>query len=516
MKPSYLLCPLALGLAAPAPEPSNESRKMIGGPVHERISPVSELTPGTTQIVHVPWLAKTLPPFLRPWWMYSKMQGKIFDEEQVEYALWQEELAPMSEHAHESSKRLKTAAMNKEAIMPHEVHQALAQVPHQAHGTHHAQGIPHTHGIAQAVISIVYATHLPNTYPSLRLTRAVISILLIYPIHTLSMSSQKIIAVLGATGNQGGSVAKAFSSEPGWTVRALTRNTTSARAKALSSQGAQVVHVDMDEPSTLGSAFRGVHAIFAVSDFWALYTPENKHRARPGQALNVWAAEHEEQQLKNVVDAAANVPTLERFVISSLSHASKWSKGKYTRVYHFDGKARAAEYAEKAHPHLWSKTSIFQPGIFLSNFVSLPPNVPVKRADGLVQFSLPLESNIKFPYIAADEDSGPLVKSLITKEPAGRNLIAYREWISPREIGAAFTRATGLKAEVTFTRDAYPPNFPQELKAELQDCFDYFNEFGYEARDDPTIVHPQELNSPPSLSTVQDFFKKQDWSKVLG
>jgi NAD(P)-dependent dehydrogenase (short-subunit alcohol dehydrogenase family) len=188
----------------------------------------------------------------------------------------------------------------------------------------------------------------------------------------------KLIVILGATGNQGGSVAEAFLSEPGWKVRALTRNTSSAKAQALSSKGAEVVQADLDDPSSLNAAFEGAHAIFAVSDFWGLYNEANRFRTKPGQALNDWASQHEEQQLKNVIDIAAKIPTLERFILSSLSHSEKWSKGKYTRVYHFDGKARATEYAQKEHPHLWAKTSVYQAGLFLSNFILLPPNQPFK------------------------------------------------------------------------------------------------------------------------------------------
>ncbi|KAM0347752.1 hypothetical protein ACHAPU_004767 [Fusarium lateritium] len=331
------------------------------------------------------------------------------------------------------------------------------------------------------------------------------------------MSSSKIIAILGATGNQGGSVAEVFLSEPGWKVRALTRNTTSPKAQALASQGAEVVKADLEDPSTLTAAFEGAHAVFAVSDFWGLYYDQsNRSKTKPGQALNDWASQHEEQQLKNVIDAAAKIPTLERFVLSSLSNAEKWSKGKYTRVYHFDGKARAAEYIPKAHPDLWTKTSIFQAGLFLSNFINLPVNQPIKKADGVVQFITALNPDNKFPFIAADEDSGPLVRALITKEPAGHNLIGYREWLSHNEIAAAFTKATGIKSVVIRSDGTLPPGLPEDLVGELVDCFNYFDEFGYEGRDDSTVVHPRDLSSDVELKTVEDFFKKQDWTQVFG
>jgi hypothetical protein len=326
------------------------------------------------------------------------------------------------------------------------------------------------------------------------------------------MSSSKLIVILGATGNQGGSVVESFLSDPNWKVRALTRDSASSEAQALSFKGAEVVQADLDDSSTLTSAFEGAHAIFAISDFWGLFNEVNRSRAKPGQSLNEWAAEHEEQQLKNVIDAASKVPTLERFILSSLSHAEKWSTGKYTRVYHFDGKARAAEYIPKAHPDLWAKTSIFQAGLFLNNFTQLPLNQPVRvitillllvktlwtnvpqNADGVVQFITALNPDTKFPFIAAEEDSGPFVKALITQEPVGRNLIAYRGWLSHNEIAAAFTKATGIEATTVKFDGTFPPDTSDELIGEMADCFGYFDEFGYEGRDDPTVVHPRDVS----------------------
>lgn len=187
------------------------------------------------------------------------------------------------------------------------------------------------------------------------------------------MATAKLIVILGATGNQGGSVADAFLDEPQWRVRAVTRRPNGSKAVHLAARGAEVVQADLDAPSTLLSAFEDAHAIFAVSDFWGLYgDPANQAKATKDQPLNVWAANHETEQLKGVIDAAARIPTLERFVLSSLSNAAKWSHGKYTHVYHFDSKARAEVYGRETYPELWKKTSIFQAGFFLNNFVLNP------------------------------------------------------------------------------------------------------------------------------------------------
>jgi hypothetical protein len=87
-----------------------------------------------------------------------------------------------------------------------------------------------------------------------------------------------------------------------------------------------------------------------------------------------------------------------------------------------------------------------------------------------------------------------LVKALI-QDHAGKNLIGYREWLTTREVVSIFTEATGLKAEVvTLPKGHFPPTVPAELKAELEDNMAYWNEFGYEGRDDPTVIHPIDVS----------------------
>jgi uncharacterized protein YbjT (DUF2867 family) len=75
----------------------------------------------------------------------------------------------------------------------------------------------------------------------------------------------RVIAVIGATGRQGGAVAAHLLSD-GWRVRAITRKPDRPAARALAAQGAEVVRADMDDPATLGSAFRGAHGVFNVQN----------------------------------------------------------------------------------------------------------------------------------------------------------------------------------------------------------------------------------------------------------
>ncbi len=74
--------------------------------------------------------------------------------------------------------------------------------------------------------------------------------------------------VLGATGQQGGAVARALLRR-GQTVRALTRKTDSSAARTLAGLGATVVAGDLDRPETLPPAFAGVRGVFSVQDFYS-------------------------------------------------------------------------------------------------------------------------------------------------------------------------------------------------------------------------------------------------------
>lgn len=199
------------------------------------------------------------------------------------------------------------------------------------------------------------------------------------------MSEQeKLIVVVGATGTQGGSVVDAFInlSTP-WRIRGLTRDATSRKAQALAAKSGkiEVVSADLNDLSSLKKAFVGATAVFGVTNFWAIYAnQENRKRVSEGQKYVQWCADQEEQQGKNIFEAAASVPTLERLVYSSLTDFEKWTKGKYRGVVHFNSKARAAEWAQNQLPEVWVKTSIIQVGVYLTNFTNSheTPFQPVK------------------------------------------------------------------------------------------------------------------------------------------
>ncbi|QGI96430.1 hypothetical protein CEK26_009499 [Fusarium fujikuroi] len=308
------------------------------------------------------------------------------------------------------------------------------------------------------------------------------------------MTTKKLIVIIGATGGQGGSVVNSFLNDPEWRVRGITRNPSSQKSKNLEARGAQVVQANLDDRSSLAKAFQDANAIFAVSDFWGIYNdPKNRNKPRQGQALNEWTKGQETQQLKIIIDEAARVSSLERFIMSSLPGPTKLSRGKYTNVCHHDSKADAEEYGEQNQPELWAKTSVYLPGYFLSNFLTHPMAQPTKqKQNGNIQFANNIDLDTKVPLISHDQDSGPFVRALI-QNPPGKSVAGYRAWITLREFVQFFSKVTGYKTELLHI----PPgefsfNCKQELRAELQDNFAFANEIGLHGGDDSPAVHPNE------------------------
>src|SRR3990172_3818890 len=92
------------------------------------------------------------------------------------------------------------------------------------------------------------------------------------------MSGKEIIAVIGATGAQGGGLVRAILADPErrFTARAVTRKTGSDKERALAPAGAGVVAGDADDPASLERAFAGAHGVFAVTNFWEHLSAERE------------------------------------------------------------------------------------------------------------------------------------------------------------------------------------------------------------------------------------------------
>src|SRR5437763_786546 len=110
------------------------------------------------------------------------------------------------------------------------------------------------------------------------------------------MADKKIIAVMGATGAQGGGLVRAILDDPagGFAARAITRDVNSEKAKALARAGAEVVAGDVDDPGSLERAFAGAYGAFCVTFYWDHFSPEKElaHAAAMVQAAKGAKLQH--------------------------------------------------------------------------------------------------------------------------------------------------------------------------------------------------------------------------------
>ncbi|EXM15787.1 hypothetical protein V3481_006651 [Fusarium oxysporum f. sp. vasinfectum] len=261
----------------------------------------------------------------------------------------------------------------------------------------------------------------------------------------------KIIAVVGATGNQGSSVVETFLGEPGWTVRGITRDPSKTSSRAWANRGVDIVAGDLDVPGSMEKAFRGANVVFGTTDFVQhLQDPKIIASARAqNRPINELATERELEQAKRLVDAAAaNVDALDRFVLSTLSDTKGLSQNKIRYNLHFDCKWGAVEYLKDKYPKLWDKTSLLQLGIFASNW-KVPYYTPRKQVDGTFKISLPMSGEKEFPIIDPNADTGCMAKALVQVAPGthlvgASSMISWNEWCkvwsSQTEVQCTFER----------------------------------------------------------------------------
>jgi uncharacterized protein YbjT (DUF2867 family) len=118
---------------------------------------------------------------------------------------------------------------------------------------------------------------------------------------------QPVLAVVGATGAQGGGLVRAILADPQkrFAARALTRNPSADKARALAELGAEVVAADLDDAASLERAFAGAHGIYCVTNFWEHFSPEKelaqagamaRAAQRSGAAHVIWSTLEDTRQ----------------------------------------------------------------------------------------------------------------------------------------------------------------------------------------------------------------------------
>lgn len=246
------------------------------------------------------------------------------------------------------------------------------------------------------------------------------------------MSDMKTIAVIGATGAQGGGLVRAILADPDrpFAARAITRNPESEKARALADTGAEVVHGDADDPASLERAFAGAHGAFLVTNFWEHFSPERELQQAAALARATRAAGVSHAVWSTLEDTRLSFP-LDDPRLRTLH-------GKY-KVPHFDAKGEAdAIFAADGAP-----TSYLMAAFYWENFIYFGQG-PRRGPDGNLVLALPLGGG-KLPGIAA-EDIGRCAYGIFRRGPevAGERFGVAGEVLSGPEYAAAFSRHLGV------------------------------------------------------------------------
>ncbi len=241
--------------------------------------------------------------------------------------------------------------------------------------------------------------------------------------------NKQTILVTGATGAQGGSVAKALLAQDQFNVRILTRNAASAKAKQLSQMGAEIVEGDLDNKQSLLGAMKDCYGVFGVTNFWEHF-------------------QNEYQQGKNLIDAV-NASGIQHFVYSALPSYSKLSMGKYA-VPHCDIKADLEQYAQS----LEIPSTFVHVAFYYENFLTFFPLQD--DGNGNLFFGFP-QGDTKLAAVSV-EDCGAVVAGVFNhpQEYIGRKVGIVGDDKSCAEYAAILSRELGRKVYFRhINRDLY-------------------------------------------------------------
>ncbi|KAJ5902337.1 hypothetical protein N7495_002865 [Penicillium taxi] len=336
-------------------------------------------------------------------------------------------------------------------------------------------------------------------------------------IMTQKSNMTKTILVMTVTGNQGSSVANVFLDKPGWKVKGLTRDPSSPASQALRARGVQMIKGDVNDVDSLKAAFQGVDIIFGNTVFSDAMSNSNSPDLsflKPGQNAREMSYDLELLQGKNIANAAASVvPTLDRFIWSSLSDAAKWSKGRYTGVYHFDCKAHVVDYIHEMHTELAEKTSILQMGLFMTNWKWGRTSVPwQKLTDGTMLLRIPGSGDEPIPMVHT-KDTGNFVDALLYL-PAGTNMLAFGDRLTWADYVKLWTSITGIPArfEKTTVED-HSKLEPADHSAEMAEMYGYMQDIGFEGGD-PSVVYSRDVVPQIPCTGIADYIKSEDWTQL--
>ena len=307
------------------------------------------------------------------------------------------------------------------------------------------------------------------------------------------MAERKIIAVVGATGAQGGGLVRAILNSPGggFAARAITRDVTSDKAKELAKLGAEVVAGDVDDVESLKKAFAGAYGAYCVTFFWAHFSPEREKANALAMAQAAKAAGIQHAIWSTFEDTRKLVPLSDDRMPTLM--------GKY-KVAHFDAKNEA----NQAFTDLGVPTTFLLTSFYWENLIYFGAG-PKKGADGTLALTYPMGDK-KLPGIAS-EDIGRCAYGIFRKgrEYIGKTVGVAGEHLTGAQMAAALTKA--LRQEVRY--NDVPPDvyrgFGFPGAEDMGNMFQYKRDFEKEYCGARDVGVSRSLN--PALLTFDAWLK---------
>lgn len=306
------------------------------------------------------------------------------------------------------------------------------------------------------------------------------------------MSQRKTIAVVGATGAQGGGLVRAIlaDTQGGFAARAITRDVNSDKARALAALGAEVVAGDVDDEASLARAFEGAYGAFCVTFFWAHFKPELEIAQARNMARAAKAAGLSHVIWSTLEDTRAIVPP----------DSMPTLMNQY-KVPHFDAKGESDRFfAESGVP-----TTYLYASYYWDNLIYFGAG-PAKGPDGNVYFTLPT-GNAKMAGVAA-EDIGRVAYGIFKAGAryAGQKVGVAGEQLTGAEMAAKLSAALGKDIRHNaMSPEAYRAlGFPGA--EDLGNMFQFYRDFEGPLNELRDVARSRELN--PSLLSFDQWLAK--------
>ena len=300
----------------------------------------------------------------------------------------------------------------------------------------------------------------------------------------------KVIAVLGATGTQGGGLCRAILADKsgGFSCRAITRDPSKDKAKELAAAGAEVVAGNLDDVESLKKAFAGAHGVYAVTNFWEHFSGQK-----------------EKDQAKNVAEAA-KAAGVQHVIWSTLEDTRQWMPAGDTRmpmlqdkyrVPHFDAKAEADTYFAGL-PTTFLRTSFYWDNLYMFGLA------PKRGDDGKYSWAFPMGQK-KLAGIAA-EDIGKVAYGIFKagSQYIGKKVGIYGEALTIDEMGQKLASNIGIPAPYYHAAEADEYRgygFPGA--DEMGNMFQVYRDFEKEVLGARSAEAARSLN--PGMMTFEEF-----------